>query len=244
MLPCTGVSIYLTFTFTKCNEVEHWALLFCSSSLSFRYLAIFFPQTTKMTPKTACLVICVIWAFPLCAFVPWIVVYRQKTFDVSGFDFVACTADWSKNKDYRKIYTLGVVFLTCYLMPLIFIAIFYVLIAVRVWKRNVRGMRGTRAQINIHRAKIRIVRMLVAVFVTFALSWLPLYSIELRTLFGPPPQPAEKTLLRTYLVPLAQWLGASNSCVNPFIYCYFSDNFRRSIVAVVHSRSCCVKIAT
>ena len=170
--------------------------------------------------------------------------YRQKTFDVSDFDFVACTADWSANKDYRKIYTIGVVFLTCYLMPLIFIAIFCVLIAVRVWKRNVRGMRGTRAQVNIHRVKIRIMRMLVAVFVTFAVSWLPLYSIELRTILGPLPGRAEKNLLRTYLVPMAQWLGASNSCVNPFIYCYFSDNFRRSIIAVVHSRSCCSKIAT
>ena len=65
------------------------------------------------------------------------------------------------------------------------IAIFYLLIGIRVWKRRVAGMRGTRAERNIQRAKIRIVRMLLVVFIIFALSWLPLYSFRLRYYFGP-----------------------------------------------------------
>ena len=28
------------------------------------------------------------------------------------------------------------------------------------------------------------------------------------------------------IVPIAQWLGSSNSCVNPIIYCFFSKKFR------------------
>ena len=209
----------------------------------FRYLAIFYPQTSRITPRNACIMIGVIWLIPMCIFIPWLIVYVQKVYIISGHQYVTCTADWGSIEN-RKMYTLGAVFLTCYLIPLIFIAIFYLLIGVRVWKRNVRGIRGSRAERNINRSKTRILRMLIMVFVMFALSWLPLYSIELRILFGKPPDLNEKILLKNYLIPIAQWLGASNSCVNPFIYCYFSTNFRSSIVQVVRSRTCCGKITT
>ena len=76
----------------------------------------------------------------------------------------------------------------------------------------------------------------------FGLSWLPLYSLHLRWLFGPMPGSTEKIILRRYITPLVQWQGAANSCVNPFIYCYFSLHFRRSIIAVVQSRSCATPI--
>lgn len=179
----------------------------------------------------------------MCIFVPWLVVYVQKTYDIQGYTFVTCTADWSSMQN-RKMYTLGAVFLTCYLIPLVFIAIFYLLIGLRVMKRNVHGIRGSRAERNINRSKTRILRMLVVVFVMFALSWLPLYCIELRILFGRTLDINERILLKNYLLPVAQWLGASNSCVNPFIYCYFSTNFRHSIMHVIRGRSCCTKITT
>lgn len=78
--------------------------------------------------------------------------------------------------------------------------------------------------------------MLIVVFVTFALSWLPLYVVGLRLLFGLQGMSvAEKNILKKYILPVAQWLGASNSCVNPFIYCYFSYSFRRAIRQAVGS---------
>ena len=209
----------------------------------YRYLAIFYPQTSRISVRTAFIMIGVIWLLPMCIFIPWLVVYTQKVYPIGSYRFVQCTADW-RSMDIRKMYTLGAVFLTCYLIPLLFICVFYLLIGVRVWKRNVRGIRGSRAERNINKSKTRILSMLVVVFVMFALSWLPLYSIELRILFGKTPDVNEKVLLRNYLMPIAQWLGASNSCVNPFIYCYFSTNFRNSILQVVRSRTCCGKITT
>ncbi|ELT93272.1 hypothetical protein CAPTEDRAFT_130761 [Capitella teleta] len=158
---------------------------------------------------------------------------------VQGQKYVACTTFW-QNAETERAYMMGV-FLTCYLIPLLFIATFYLLIGIRVWKRKVRGMRGTRAQRNIHKSKIRIVRMLVVVFVIFALFWLPLYSINLRIEFGSTISKPEKRLLMRYLMPFAQWLGAANSCVNPFVYCYYSNSFRRSIMNLLRARTCCGK---
>ena len=172
-------------------------------------------------------------------------VYTERTVPIRMpprvYEYVTCMPIW-KDPAMERGYILGVVFLSCYLIPLVFIAIFYLLIGIRVWKRRVLGIRGTRTERNINRSKIRIVRMLLAVFVIFALSWLPLYSLRMRAMFGSKPGSQEKVVLRRYITPLAQWLGAANSCVNPFIYCYFSANFRKSIIAVMRSRTCCGRI--
>ena len=110
------------------------------------------------------------------------------------------------------------------------------MIGIRVWKRNVSGIRGTRAERNIQRSKIKIVRMLAVVFVVFAFFWLPLYSLNLHLIISKPSL-AEKKIIAYIIMPIAQWLGSANSCVNPFIYCYFSESFRKSIIAILKSKT-------
>lgn len=195
-------------------------------------MATFYPQTSKVTPRTALIVIAMLWAIPGVLFIPWIIVYRQKAFVVRGQNYVVCMTEWASNAQ-SLTFTLGVVFFTCYLLPLVFIGIFYLMIAIRVWRRNVRGISGSRAERNIHRSKTRILLMLAVVFVVFALSWLPLYCINLYVLIWSPLTTDQRNLLKNYLTPLAQWLGASNSCVNPFIYCCFSHHFRKSFLGVI-----------
>jgi len=94
------------------------------------------------------------------------------------------------------------------------------------------------------RTKIRISRMLVVVCVIFALSWLPLYSLRLRLLLAEPGSisAVERERLKRYALPLAQWLGAANSCVNPFVYCYFSRAFRRSVRQAAPPLTCCTGV--
>jgi len=121
---------------------------------------------------------------------------------------------------------------------------------VKVCRRKVAGIRGSQTERNIQASKIRIVRMLITVAVFFALSWLPLYSIKLRILFGSKMQGEEKALMQLYLLPIFQWLGSANSCVNPFIYCFFSTQFRRSILLLVKQVAsavcpcCCASVYT
>ncbi len=133
-------------------------------------------------------------------------------------------------------------FLTCYLVPLCFILTCYSLIGIKVWQRSVGGIRGSRTERNIQKAKVRVVRMLVVVAMFFMLSWLPLYSIRMRILFGPKMTENEREVVRV-IIPIAQWLGSANSCINPFIYCYFSVQFRKGILALLKSKSCCKKIS-
>ena len=177
----------------------------------------------------------------MCIQVPWAlyqvrIFYKTALMPPSMAPVIICYPNFGSIA-FERGFFLCVVFVTCYLVPLCFISICYAMIAIKVWRRSVGGIRGSKAERNIQRSKIRIVRMLIVVAVLFALSWLPLYSIRLKYLYAPPDAGYEKNILKI-LKPIAQWLGSANSCVNPFVYCYFSVPFRRSIIAVLKSSSC------
>lgn len=86
--------------------------------------------------------------------------------------------------------------------------------------------------------------MLVVVVIIFMLSWLPLYAIFIRIKLGSEQMEAWEAVLLAYTTPLAQWLGASNSAVNPVLYAYFNQKYRRGFTAIIQSGSCCGTIRT
>jgi len=110
----------------------------------------------------------------------------------------------------------------------------------QILRRHVRGLRhDSQAAVNISRTNQRIVRMLMVVFALFAVSWLPLYSVNIRVLLDTTVTANERISLKTYVFPIAQWLGAANSCINPFVYCYFSRDFRSALFRQVAPRRLC-----
>lgn len=93
------------------------------------------------------------------------------------------------------------------------------------------------------RSKFKVVKMLLVVVIVFTLSWLPLYTFWLLVKFIEPqnlPQWLQSAL--PVAVPLAQWLGASNSCINPVLYAFFNKKYRLGFQALIHSGSCCTPI--
>lgn len=179
-----------------------------------------------------------ILGFPLFQ-IPWAIYYQHQTFRDFERMSIQTHCYMALELPAQRGYFLGGVFIPFYIVPLSVITVFYSIIGMKVCQRSVAGIKGTQTEKNIQRSKIRIVRMLIVVAVVFAFSWLPLYSIKLRFLFGPALADNDRKLLEQILIPFSQWLGAANSCVNPFIYCYFSEHFRKSVVAMLKSSSCC-----
>lgn len=165
--------------------------------------------------------------------IPWALYFRIESFSSNVQNFDVCFEKFPK-RIYQKAYFLGVIFLTCYALPLMFIVVCYALIGYRVWHRDAPGITSSKGV--IEKSKIRVVKMLVVVVLLFMFSWMPLYTTRLVDLFTDLTSEQQNNILK-YVVPFAQWLGTSNSCMNPLVYCLFSQKIRRRIKAMV----CCSK---
>lgn len=71
----------------------------------------------------------------------------------------------------------------------------------------------------------KIAKMVVCLVVLFAVSWLPLYLADL---WIDCEQRPPSWLLQTR--PFAQWLGLTNSSLNPICYCFIGDLYRSAKV--------------
>lgn len=60
-------------------------------------------------------------------------------------------------------------------------------------------------------------------------------------ILGKVTDPSEEQFLQI-ATPIAQWLGSSNSCINPILYAFFNKKFRRGFAAIIKSRSCCGRL--
>ena len=150
--------------------------------------------------------------------------------------FQVCEDVWptaNAAKTYFLVVNLGFQ----YLLPLSIIALFYILILLKISRRRLpklsRHLPPTLKDGNqqsahvIERSKIKVFKMLIVIVLLFALSWLPLYVIFAIIKLGPAlDDNSVSSQLLTTGAPIAQWLGASNSCVNPILYFFFNNKFR------------------
>ncbi|XP_068083244.1 neuropeptide SIFamide receptor-like [Anabrus simplex] len=205
-----------------------------------RCLAICYPMRWQMTSRACRVVVIVIWLFSLTITLPWAVVFGLQPLE-EGSDMQICIEHWPSGF-IGNVYFVVAHLVMCYLFPLVLISVCYLLIWRRVCRRTLPGepqLPGGGVDLMIHRSKVKVIKMLLVVVVSFALSWLPLYVLFTRVKFGGPPSSEMEESLIHALLPLAQWLGASNSCVNPILYAFFNRKFRAGFHAIITSRTCC-----
>nr|BDP38638.1 fluorescent sensor for melanin-concentrating hormone [synthetic construct] len=80
----------------------------------------------------------------------------------------------------------------------------------------------------ISKAKIRTVKMAIAICLVFFVCWAPYYVLQLTQLSISRP-----TLTFVYLYNAAISLGYANSCLNPFVYIVLCETFRKRLVLSV-----------
>ncbi|XP_076007096.1 neuropeptide FF receptor 1 like 2 [Genypterus blacodes] len=150
------------------------------------------------------------------------------------------------NPQMRKVYT-AVLFTHIYLAPLAVITLMYGSIGVKLYTSGVanqeqqipngmvqlRGRRGV-----ISKKKLTVIKMLILVALLFMLSWLPLWTLMMMTDYAGLDR-YQLNLLTSYIFPFAHWLAFSNSSINPIIYGYYNENFKRGFRAVCTSQPFC-----
>lgn len=110
-------------------------------------------------------------------------------------------------------------FICSYLVPLVLISGLYLVMLVRLWKSNLNQSRESR------RGKRRVTRLVIIVVVCFATLWLPIQTILLLKSLG---MFEASSLFTISLQIFAQILAYISSCINPFLYAFLSENFRKS----------------
>uniref|UniRef100_A0A3Q3GTZ8 Neuropeptide FF receptor 1 n=1 Tax=Labrus bergylta TaxID=56723 RepID=A0A3Q3GTZ8_9LABR len=223
-----------------------------------RFRCIVYPLKPKPTVLVAKAVIVLIWVLAVAIMCPAAV---ALTVEKVPFHFLVHDNDFNhtyplytcyENFSYpqmTKIYT-AVLFAHIYLVPLSLISLMYGSIGVKLWSSvvanrepqvanaTVQVVGRRRGQQIISKKKIKVIKMLILVALLFMLSWLPLWTLMMMTDYAGLGRD-QLELLTSYIFPFAHWLAFANSSVNPIIYGYYNENFKRGFQAMCQSRPIC-----
>uniref|UniRef100_G3PTJ9 Neuropeptide FF receptor 2 n=1 Tax=Gasterosteus aculeatus TaxID=69293 RepID=G3PTJ9_GASAC len=209
-----------------------------------RFRCIVYPFKQKLTIATSKLIIVVIWVLAGCIMCPSGVMLQvtreQRVRIVTGSDtrpFYWCRENWP-NQEMRKIYTT-VLFANIYLAPLSLIVVMYARIGITLCKTTIpqTNRPGVEGRHTISKRKNRVIMMLLIVALLFILSWLPLWTLMMLSDYGSLTEHQHR-VINIYVYPLAHWLAFFNSSVNPIIYGFFNENFRRGFQAAFKFQLC------
>ncbi|XP_043070912.1 neuropeptide SIFamide receptor isoform X1 [Drosophila grimshawi] len=214
-----------------------------------RFIAIWWPLK-QMTKRRARIMIIGIWVIALVTTIPWLLffdlvpaeeVFSDALISTYTQPQYLCQEVWPPGTD-GNLYFLLANLVACYLLPMSLITLCYVLIWIKVSTRSIPGEMSKDAQMDRmqQKSKVKVIKMLVAVVILFVVSWLPLYVIFARIKFGSDISQEEFEILKK-VMPVAQWLGSSNSCINPILYSV-NKKYRRGFSAIIQSRSCCGRL--
>nr|UDL18214.1 neuropeptide FF receptor 2 [Larimichthys polyactis] len=228
-----------------------------------RFRCIVYPFKQKLTIATSKLIIVIIWVLAVSIMCPSGVMLQvtkeQRVRIVLGRNndtrpFYWCRENWP-NQEMRKIYTT-VLFANIYLAPLSLIVIMYARIGFTLSKTTILTMRGSgiasqdgignnklsmESRHTISKKKTRVIMMLLIVALLFILSWLPLWTLMMLSDYASLTE-HQYRVINIYVYPLAHWLAFFNSSVNPIIYGFFNENFRRGFQAAFKFQLCSADI--
>lgn len=121
---------------------------------------------------------------------------------------------------YFTIYS----FILGFALPLCFIMTFYCLV-IRKLRSVSRKAQKSRNKKRSHR---KVTKLVLTVITVYILCWLP-YWVSQVALISTEPKPCSSRLEITLFL-LVGCLGYVNSAINPILYAYLSDNFKKSFM--------------
>ncbi|XP_008155688.2 neuropeptide FF receptor 2 [Eptesicus fuscus] len=211
-----------------------------------RFRSVVYPFKPKLSIKTAVVIIVIIWILAIAIISPSAIMlhvqedkyYRVKlNSENKTMPVYWCWEDWP-NKEMRKIYTT-VLFANIYLAPLSLIVIMYGRIGISLFKVPVphTGKQNQKQWHVVSKKKQKVIKMLLIVALLFILSWLPLWTLMMLSDYAEL-SPNELQVINIYIYPFAHWLAFCNSSINPIIYGFFNENFRRGFEDAFHLQFC------
>lgn len=220
-----------------------------------RFRCIVYPFKQKLTIANSKLILVIIWVLAVSIMCPsgvMLQVTKEHMVRIMAGakndtrPFYWCRENWP-SQEMRKVYTT-ILFTNIYLAPLSLIVIMYTRIGITLSQITTPFARGSgnasqeggstgEGRRTISRKKTRVIVMLVVVALLFVLSWLPLWTLMMLSDYASLTEHQHR-VINIYVYPFAHWLAFFNSSINPIIYGFFNENFRRGLQAAFKFQLC------
>ncbi|GAA6088945.1 somatostatin receptor type 5 [Tachysurus ichikawai] len=203
------------------DSLNQFTSIFCLTVMSIdRYLAVVHPLRSSRwrRPRVAKMVSAAVWVTSFVVVLP-VVIFS----DVQDM-FNSCNMSWPEPRNLWPVAFILYTSVLGFFAPLLVICACYILIVVRVKASGARAGFGRR-----RRSERKVTRMVVVIVVAFVLCWLPFYMINIVNLIFILPE--NSVMVGVYFFSVI--LTYANSCANPVLYGFLSDNFRQSFRKVL-----------
>ncbi|XP_053953651.1 somatostatin receptor type 5-like [Anastrepha ludens] len=186
-----------------------------------RYIAVCHPisSTQYRTPHVSKIVSAIAWLTSAILMLPVIIfadTVRQND------NHISCHIKWPEWGHHETGFTfIMYVFTLGFATPLIFILCFYYLVIRKL--RTVGPQNKSKEKKRSHR---KVTRLVLTVITVYILCWLPFWISQLVLITTTPSPCATRLEIAIFL--LVGCLGYSNSAINPFLYAFLSENFKKS----------------
>ncbi|XP_015598452.1 somatostatin receptor type 2 [Cephus cinctus] len=206
-------------TTTSVNQFTSSIFLFIMSA--DRYVAVCHPiSSPKMrTPFISRVVSLIAWAASAVFMTP-VFLYANAMEKPDGS--VSCNIYWPDDHGGQTTFTLYT-FVLGFAIPLVLIFIFYFLVIRKL--KTVGPKNKSKEKKRSHRKVTRLVLTVIAVYV---FCWLPYWLTQVALIYTPPKECQTGVSITSFL--LAGFLSYSNSAMNPILYAFLSDNFKKSFL--------------
>ncbi|XP_017286641.2 galanin receptor 2a [Kryptolebias marmoratus] len=215
--------------FTQAVSVSASVLTLTVISVN-RYYSVRSPLRARsmFTRRRILVTIGVVWTVSSMMCAPIAVMNRRQEISFETFTILVCQEEWPQHR-LKQGYNV-LLFVMLYCLPVTFNLTISFLTGRRLWggKKSTFADLDPRSQaLHTSRLKTRqkIAKMVVCLVLLFAISWLPLYLVDL---WIDCQHHSSSWLLQTR--PFAQWLGLTNSSLNPICYCFIGDLYRSAKV--------------
>lgn len=200
-----------------CAYASVWTLVLMSFD---RYLAVVHPISSMRFRNTrnACILIVLTWFIFSIGHIRLLLQYRMHEYEYSGANRSSCI---NLEEDTLPLFH-ACFFAFGYVIPLLITCVLYGFLLKRLLYGVVPG--GSQRVESI-RSKKRVTRMIIIVVVVFAICWLPIHISFMIQYLGPH---YEASIVSTSFMMAANCIAYMNSCMNPILYAFLSENFRRS----------------
>ncbi|XP_040918591.1 somatostatin receptor type 5-like [Toxotes jaculatrix] len=203
------------------DAMSQFTSTFCLTVMSIdRYLAVVYPiQSAKWRkPQVAKVLNGMMWV------VSFLIVLPVTIYSHVQEEFNTCNISWPEPHELWSIVFILYTSILGFFGPLFVISLCYLLIVIKVRSAGVRAGLTKR-----RKSERKVTRMVVIIVLVFVFCWLPFFITNIVNLFYIIPESKTTATVYFFLVILTY----VNSCANPILYGFLSDNFKQGFQKVL-----------